>query len=99
MRFRQSANFRSGKLAPSAVSANDEFGIGQELVLDEVVGIDPFDLVGGYGRYTEIVLDHQLSQPHPINQHNLVLKALGVIERFMGVAGSRDEDPFFRFSA
>jgi hypothetical protein len=49
MQFPQSANFRGEKFAPRAVSADTEFNKGQELVLDEIVGIDPLDLVGGYG--------------------------------------------------
>jgi len=62
VQFRRSANFRAPKLVSSAVSADDEFGKGQQLVLDEIVGIYPFDLVGGYGRNTQIVFNHQVSR-------------------------------------
>lgn len=73
MQFRRSANLRVLNFAFIAVPADDEFGEGQQLVPDKIVGIYPFDLVGGYGRYTQIVFDHQLSQPHPY------CKRLGVV--------------------
>ena len=43
MRFRRSVNFTDDKFASSAVSAEDEIGERQQLVLDKVVGINPFD--------------------------------------------------------
>lgn len=60
--------------------------------LDKIVGVDPLQLVGGKGRDTYVVVDHQLRQTLTINENDLGVDGARVF--LGGAAEGRRSDEY-----
>lgn len=57
----------------------------------KIVGIDLFHWIQRYRRYPNIILDHQICELFPINQHNFASNLRNITSSILGKSGSRNE--------